>query len=188
MSFATRRIAMQARQRRFQMQCLAIALGIFAAWSTVVAAGAEGFVVLPDQAPRFPGPVGRESNVFEILATREQTGGAFGLFRLTVAPQGGPGVHIHRGEDEFFYVLKGEFRFKVGDRVVSGPVGTFVFLPRGHGHTFQNIGTEPGVLLGGVLPGGVEGLFTEMSGADAEKLKKLTEKYSIEFIGPPLGR
>jgi hypothetical protein len=42
--------------------------------------------------------------------------------------------------------------------------------------------------LGGVLPGGVEGLFTEMSGADAEKLKKLTEKYSIEFIGPPLGR
>lgn len=52
------------------------------------------------------------------------------------------------------YVLQGEFRFKVGDRVVSGPVGTFVFLPRGEGHTFQNISTEPGVLLGGVLPGG----------------------------------
>ena len=179
---------MQARQLRLQMQCLAVVLGMLAAWPAVVAAGAEGFIVLPDNAPRFPGPVGRESDVFEILATREQTGGAFGLFRVTVAPQSGPGVHIHRGEDEFFYVLKGEFRFKVGDRVVSGPVGTFVFLPRGHGHTFQNIGTEPGVLLGGVLPGGLEGLFTETSGADAEKLKKLAEKYTIEFIGPPLGR
>jgi quercetin 2,3-dioxygenase len=163
-------------------------LGMLAAWPTVVAAGAEGFIVLPDNAPRFPGPVGRESDVFEILATREQTGGAFGLFRVTVAPHSGPGVHIHRGEDEFFYVLKGEFRFKAGDRVVRGPVGTFVFLPRGHGHTFQNIGTEPGVLLGGVLPGGLEGLFTETSGADAEKLKKLAEKYMIEVIGPPLGR
>ena len=52
----------------------------------------------------------------------------------------------------------------------------------------QNIGTEPGILLGGVLPGGLEGLFTETSGADAEKLKKLAEKYTLEFIGPPLGR
>ena len=179
---------MQARQLRFQMQCLAIVLGMVAAWPTVVAADAEGFVVLPDNTPRFSGPGGRESNVFEILATREQTGGVFGLFRLTVAPQGGPGVHIHRGEDEFFYVLQGEFHFKVGDRVVSSPVGTFVFVPRGQGHTFQNLSTEPGVLLGGVLPGGLEGLFTETSGADAEQLKKLAEKYRIEFIGPPLGR
>jgi mannose-6-phosphate isomerase-like protein (cupin superfamily) len=166
---------------------LAMVLGVLAPRGAVVAAGAEGFVVLPDQAPRFSGPIGREADTFEILATREQTGGAIGLFRVTVAPKSGPGVHIHRGEDEFLYVLQGEFHFKHGDHLVSAPAGSLVFLPRGHAHTFQNIGAEPGILLGGVMPGGLEGLFVEASGADSEKLRKLAEKYAIDFVGPPLG-
>src|SRR5262245_28395129 len=41
-------------------------------WLLAAAAGA-GFVVLPDGAPRFSGPQGRESDVTELLATHEQT-------------------------------------------------------------------------------------------------------------------
>ncbi len=108
---------------RWQIACLGMVLSILSAWPTLVGAGPEGFVVLPDSAPRFSGPIGREADTFEILATREQTGGAMGLFRVTVAPKSGPGVHIHRGEDEFLYVLKGEFHFKHGDRIVSAPAG-----------------------------------------------------------------
>jgi hypothetical protein len=62
------------------------------------------------------------------------------------------------------------------------------FLPRGQAHTFQNIGTEPGILLGGVMPAGLEGLFGETSGAEPDKLRTLAEKYAIDFVGPPLGR
>ena len=179
---------MRSGQLRFQMRCLAVGLGMLLPWPTIVTAGSEGFVVLPDNAPRFSGPVGREADVVEILATREGTGGAIGLFRLTVAPKSGPRLHIHRREDEFIYVLKGEFQFKLGDRLLSAPAGAFVFLPRGQAHTFQNIGTEPGVLLAGAMPGGFEGFFVEMSGADPEKLRTLAEKYAIEVVGPPLGR
>src|SRR6185312_17331220 len=86
-----------------------------------VAVEGEGFVVLPDEASRFSGPQGREADVTELLATREQTGGALGLFRQTIPPMSGRPLHIHRAEEEFFYVVSGEFRFKLGDRIVSAP-------------------------------------------------------------------
>jgi uncharacterized RmlC-like cupin family protein len=76
---------------------------------TAVAAEGEGFVVLPDRESHFSGPQGREADVTELLATREQTGGALGLFRQTIAPKSGPPSHIHRAEDEFFYVVSGEW-------------------------------------------------------------------------------
>src|SRR3954451_7805643 len=79
-----------------------------------VAAEGEGFVVLPDRASRFSGPQGREADITELLATGEQTGGALGLVRQTIAPKSGPPAHIHRTEDEFFYVVNGEFNFKLG--------------------------------------------------------------------------
>jgi len=166
---------------------------VLAAWlllalsgPTAVAAGGEGFVVLPDRVPRFSGPQGREEDVTEILATREQTGGALGLFRQTIPPKSGPPAHIHRAEDEFFYVVSGEFTFKLGDRIVSAPARSIVFVPRGTEHTFQNVGTELGVLLVGVTPGGFEKVFEERQGVDTEKNRTLMKKHNMETVGSPL--
>jgi hypothetical protein len=39
----------------------------------------------------------------------------------TIAPKSGPPTHIHQTEDEFFYVVKGEFKLKLGDRLASTP-------------------------------------------------------------------
>src|SRR5262245_20253444 len=78
---------------------------IFAAAQLLAAAG---FVVAPGTAPKFGGNRGREQDVTELLATAEQTGGALGLVRQTVAPNSGPPAHIHHAEDEFFYVVSGE--------------------------------------------------------------------------------
>jgi len=153
---------------------------------TAVAANEEGFVVLPDRAPRFSGPQSRGADITEILATREQTGGPLGLFRQTIAPKSGPPLHIHRANDEFFYVVSGEFKFKLGDRIVSGPARSIVFVPRGTAHTFQNVGTEPGVLLVGVTPGGLEKMFAERQGVDSETERRLMKMHSMEIVGPPL--
>src|SRR5215475_3726687 len=153
---------------------------------TVVAHEKEGFVVLPNQAPRFPGPVGEEEDITEILATREQTGGSFGVWRYTKVREGGPPLHIHRTEDEFFYVLNGEFNFQLGDCIKHTPAGSFVFIPKDIVHTFQHVGSEPGVLLGSVHPGGFEGLFQGLPGADAEMIKALFKKYNMDVVGPPL--
>jgi quercetin dioxygenase-like cupin family protein len=134
-------------------------LAVLAMWSTVMAAEKQGFVVRPAQAPRFSGPAGVEGLMIEVLATREQIGGAFGGWRYEIEPESGPPSHIHRGEDECFYVLSGEFHFQLGDRMLPAPAGSFVFIPHGTVHIYQNTGFKPGVLLGGVTPTGFEGYF-----------------------------
>jgi len=155
-------------------------------WFVAALASEAGFVVLPDGAPRFSGPKGREADVTEIVASREQTGGSIGLFRQTIAPKSGPPTHIHQTEDEFFYVVKGEFKLKLGDRIVSAPAHSVMFVPRGAAHTFQNVGTEPGVILVGVTPGGFEKMFEERQGMDAETLRALVKKYNMDVVGPPI--
>jgi quercetin 2,3-dioxygenase len=154
--------------------------------TTATAAEGEGFVVLPEDASRFSGPQGREADFTELLATSEQTRGALGLIRQTIAPKGGPPAHIHGAEDEFFYVVSGEFKFKLGDRIVNAPSRSIVFVPRGTVHTFQNIGTEPGVLLVGVTPGGLEKMFAERQGVDADTNRSLMKMHNMEVVGPPL--
>jgi quercetin 2,3-dioxygenase len=155
-------------------------------WLLAAAAAGTGFVVLPQDAPRFSGPKGREADVTELVVTRDQTGGALGLFRQTIAPKSGPPTHIHQTEDEFFYVASGEFKVKLGDRIMSAPAQSVMFVPRGTAHTFQNVGTEPGVLLVGVTPGGFEKMFEERQGVDAETNRALMKRHNMEVVGPPL--
>jgi mannose-6-phosphate isomerase-like protein (cupin superfamily) len=178
--------SMSARIVRFQIPCLAMVLGVLLPWLTAVAADEEGFVVLPNHVSHFSGPQDREADVTELLATSDQTLGALGLFRQTIAPKSGPPAHIHRAEDEFFYVVSGEFKFKLGDRIVSVPAQSIIFVPRGTAHTFKNVGTEPGVLLVGVTPGGLEKMFAERQGLDLETERTLMKKHGMEVVGPPL--
>jgi quercetin dioxygenase-like cupin family protein len=153
---------------------------------TVVAGEGEAFIFLPGEAPRYGGQQGREADITELLATAEQTGGVLGIFRQTIAPKSGPPTHLHGMEAEFCYVVSGQFNFKLGERVVSAPAGSFLFIPRRTPHTFQNIGTEPGVLLFGVTPGGFEKMFAERQGVDAQTNQNLMAKHHMQIVGPPL--
>ncbi|MHB8610172.1 MAG: cupin domain-containing protein [Candidatus Acidiferrales bacterium] len=53
-------------------------------------------------------------------------------------------LHLHRYDDEAWYVLEGTLCVRVGDRDVEAKVGSAVFVPRGTPHTYWNPG--PGVL------------------------------------------
>lgn len=159
---------------------------IAAVWLVVTAAAGAGFVVVPDAASRFFGPQGRESDITELLMTRDQTGGALGMFRQTIAPNSGPPTHVHHTEDEFFYIVSGEFKIRLGERVINAPAQSVMFVPRGTAHTFQNVGAEPGVLLVGVTPGGFEKMFQERQGVNAETNRELMKAHNMEVVGPPL--
>jgi mannose-6-phosphate isomerase-like protein (cupin superfamily) len=155
--------------------------------SVQVSAGEEGaFIVLPGEASRYSGPQGREGDFTELLATADKTGGQLGFFRQTIAPKSGPPTHLHGMEAEFCYVVNGQFNFKLGERIVSAPAGAFVFIPRNTPHTFQNVGTEPGVLLFGVTPGGFEKMFADRQGVDADTNQKLMVMHHMQIVGPPL--
>jgi len=91
-----------------------------------------------------------------------ESNGEMTLIEDVIPPNGGPPLHVHEKESESYYVLEGEFEFVCGeDRVTGGP-GTFVFAPRGVPHRYNNIGTQPGRVLFGFTPGGIEAFFTEL--------------------------
>lgn len=143
------------------------------------------------------------SDVYRILATRETTGGMLGLVDALVPPGGGPPPHTHTREDEFFYILEGEITFHVESPGVKSPIvaraGTFVFAPRNQKHRFRNETDNPARMLFGVLPGGMEKLFSDAGASlapgsntpapvvesDLIKLAQLaSEKYGCH-IDPP---
>ena len=70
--------------------------------------------------------------------------------------------------------------------VASLPAGSFIFIPPKTPHTFQNIGTEPGVLVFGVTTGGFEQMFAERQGVNAETNQGLMAKHHMQVVGPPL--
>lgn len=49
----------------------------------------------------------------------------------------GPGAHSHE-EDDVFYVLEGTMSFFIGDRWIDAEMGSFVLVPGGVTHDFEN--------------------------------------------------
>lgn len=93
----------------------------------------------------------------------EDTDGAFSLAELTAQPRNGPPPHIHHREDEFCYVLDGEFALTLGDRTFTRSKGFAACLPRGVLHTYRNVGSRPGKMLVIAAPSGFERFVREWS-------------------------
>jgi cupin domain len=91
----------------------------------------------PRVAPPLAGNVlGSVENAFVIAEWRDP-GGPPGPPRLIAPP------HLHRSDDEAWYVLEGTLHVRVGDEVVVANAGSGVFVPRGTPHTYWNPGPEP---------------------------------------------
>lgn len=135
---------------------------------------------------------------YTIKAAGADTGGAFTLIEVIVPPQSGPPPHIHRREDEAFYVLEGEFEVHIDEqRITAGP-GSWVTLAKGSLHYFKNIGSTTARMLILATPAGLDQFFLEAgreatdmspeSGAvqpeDIQKLVAIAPKYGIEIKLP----
>jgi mannose-6-phosphate isomerase-like protein (cupin superfamily) len=51
-----------------------------------------------------------------IKLSSKDTGGELLVFEHNGIREGGPPRHVHYAQDEWFYVVEGEFAFEVGDR------------------------------------------------------------------------
>lgn len=101
------------------------------------------------------------TDAITLKATGEESGGSIGYLETSSAAGTGPPRHIHHGCDDLFYVFEEEFLLLVGERQVSAPPGTFVFVPRGTVHAAKVVGTEPGKVVATYMPGGLERSFEE---------------------------
>ena len=87
----------------------------------------------------------------------------------------GPGAHAH-DEDDVFFVLEGTMSFLLGDTWVDGARGSFVLVPGGMIHDFENRSTAPAGVLNISAPGGFEPNMPAISQWFHEHPPQRTEK------------
>ena len=121
------------------------------------------------QKPHVVGPQGGKAVDLAVVGVRfmawaEETGGGFSLVEHPIAPGmlAAP-LHRHNREDEYSYVLEGRMGALLGDDVVYGEPGDFIFKPRNQWHTFWNAGENPCRILEIISPGGFEHYCDELA-------------------------
>lgn len=98
----------------------------------------------------------------EIKLRARDTGGLLTIIDITEPPDAEAPLHVHRREDETFWVLEGEVTFEVGGtRFAAGP-GDCAFGPRDVPHRYR-VGPSGCRMLFILTPGGFEDLVEETS-------------------------
>ena len=143
---------------------------------------------------RFGKPISLfEGDTFNTKVSTADTDGDVYVFESTRVKEGGPSFHLHYEQDEFWYVLTGEFLFKVGEETFKAKAGDTVFGPRQVPHAFAKVGEGEAKLLMFFQPAGkMEKMFKDISeGANKnvktdEEKDKFFHEYGIKRVGPPL--
>ena len=122
------------------------------------------------------------------IMTAEHTGGAYAISEVQARPGNGAPPHIHRHEEEAFYVLEGTFRIEIDGREMHAQPGDFVHVPRGAVRSFTNIGPAPARLLILHTPGAAAGFYIGMGKLPfppaIEDITALGNQYGIEVVRP----
>src|SRR4028118_1247617 len=71
-----------------------------------------------------------------IKATGKETDDLYSIVEV-LEPEGAKApLHLHRKEDEAFYVLEGEMTFQLGEETIKARPGSFVFGPKDVPHAY----------------------------------------------------
>lgn len=123
------------------------------------------------------------------------TGGAYCLLDVALAPGIGVPRHIHTREDEMYYVLSGELKVEVGDQSYLLRPGDTLLAPRDIPHQLKNTGAAENRYLLVFSPAGFENFIdatavTAPEGAPAptepppvavQNVMELAASYGIHF-------
>jgi quercetin dioxygenase-like cupin family protein len=142
-----------------------------------------------DTRVRF-GPGG---GIYRIVTTAEESVGRIFAFEAYEPPGGGPPLHTHANEDEYFFVLEGEISFYIDGQVTLGKAGDSAFVPRGAAHCFKNRSNRDARVLVLFTPGLIEGFFDFGLAVDGaapseelmlQRLAEYGSRYGLEVLGP----
>jgi mannose-6-phosphate isomerase-like protein (cupin superfamily) len=123
------------------------------------------------------------STILFKVATKDTAGGLF-VIEHTHLTHGGPALHLHLDQEEWFYVLEGEVAFQIGDqRLRLGP-GQSALAPRRLPHTFAPVSATPSRMLIAFTPAGrMEAYFREVHDPHVTD-PAVWRRYGLEYIGP----
>jgi quercetin dioxygenase-like cupin family protein len=119
------------------------------------------------------------TNLVEVKLTHEAAGGVMSIVELSGPPADMTPLHLHRTDDEAWYLLDGEMSFFVGtDQPTRGGRGTLAFGPKGVPHTIRVESSHPARWLAICTPGAAFVTFVLAASRPAP---------SAELRPPPLG-
>jgi len=131
---------------------------------------------------------------FDCKVSAKDSNGELLIYDTHREEKGGPAFHFHHNQDEWFYIISGEFMIRVGDDTFNLKPGDSAFAPRKIPHAFAKISDGPGQMLVLFQPAGsMEDFFHQMAklGTSIPKnqeaqLNQLWHDHGMEIVGPPL--
>lgn len=112
----------------------------------------KAVILAPGQGRAYP--MGRIFAVFK--ADEAETQSRYSVSEWWLEPRTpGPGPHAH-AEDDLFYVIEGVMSIRVGEEWFECPKGSFVLVPGGLTHDFENRGGVRAGVLNFSSPGPFE--------------------------------
>ena len=134
---------------------------------------------------------GVNENILDVKVSGSDTDGALAIFEQTSLSQGrGTPLHLHNSQDENFYVIEGEYYFRLGDEKFHLTKGESIFLPRKIPHAWTQV-SERGKMMVVLQPAGkLEDFFVAMASLDhepnQEEIAKIFLDNDMQVVGPPL--
>ena len=137
--------------------------------------------------------LGGEPNDCKVSA--QDTDGAMCVFEFT--GMGGGPRHLHHDQDEWIYVIDGEFEFDVGEKRFRVGAGESVFIPRKVPHVWACVSGKPGKIIDVYQPAGkMEEFFRELGkyngkayvheALSIDEFRLLFHDHGMDLLGPPL--
>lgn len=96
-----------------------------------------------------------------IKSLTSETGGAYTILYAVHPPNVGPSLHLHPRGNECFYIVKGKYRFTLGNKLIDTTPGDVVLVPKDVPHKFT-VGTDGGEALI-ISPPDLENYFSQVS-------------------------
>ena len=137
---------------------------------------------------------GPGGGLYHILATADSTNNTFFAMENIEPPGGGPPLHCHSREDEFFHVIEGQLTFSVGGKTSTLSAGQSLFAPRNIPHCFKNCTASPVKFLVFCTPPDIEpffdyGLPLPSGGPPSDEqiiqqIMALSPQFGIQILGP----
>ena len=134
---------------------------------------------------------GVTANTLDLKIGSADTAGGMAVFeQIGQSPNGGPPLHVHAEQDEFFHVLEGTYRFRVGDAEFPAAAGDTVFLPRAVPHAFIQLSEHARMLVTYQPAGAMEDFFRATASWTAppsrEEVARVFAAHGMQVVGPPL--
>jgi mannose-6-phosphate isomerase-like protein (cupin superfamily) len=129
--------------------------------------------------------------LIDIKVSTLDTGGGLSIAEITSLHKGGPARHLHHEQDEWFYVVEGEYVIVAGEEHYELGPGDSVLAPRKVVYVWAYVGEGTGRLIVALQPAGeIEEFFEDLAklstSPEHEELQRVFSSHGMELAGPPL--